>query len=112
MGRYPTAHTRSRCYQRSEEHTSELQSHVNLVCRLLLEKKKNIMAEDVKHMLPPGNTPNTAVVSTRARRAPRAGRLLELWADGCDFCRLCAFFFLINGPPPKPPLFLPDPLPI
>src|SRR5690242_21293525 len=27
---------------RSEEHTSELQSHVNLVCRLLLEKKKVI----------------------------------------------------------------------
>src|SRR4051812_49804202 len=27
-------------YERSEEHTSELQSHVNLVCRLLLEKKK------------------------------------------------------------------------
>src|SRR5690242_21153644 len=26
-------------YSRSEEHTSELQSHVNLVCRLLLEKK-------------------------------------------------------------------------
>src|SRR4051812_50002914 len=28
--------------ERSEEHTSELQSHVNLVCRLLLEKKKKI----------------------------------------------------------------------
>src|SRR5260370_25614633 len=28
---------------RSEEHTSELQSHLNLVCRLLLEKKKKIM---------------------------------------------------------------------
>src|SRR5690242_20848964 len=27
---------------RSEEHTSELQSHVNLVCRLLLEKKKQV----------------------------------------------------------------------
>src|SRR5690242_21419008 len=27
---------------RSEEHTSELQSHVNLVCRLLLEKKKHV----------------------------------------------------------------------
>src|SRR5260370_38721809 len=27
---------------KSEEHTSELQSHLNLVCRLLLEKKKNI----------------------------------------------------------------------
>src|SRR5260370_29946181 len=26
---------------RSEEHTSELQSHLNLVCRLLLEKKKH-----------------------------------------------------------------------
>src|SRR5256886_9442028 len=29
---------------RSEEHTSELQSQSNLVCRLLLEKKKNIRA--------------------------------------------------------------------
>src|SRR5207237_7035277 len=28
---------------RSEEHTSELQSHLNLVCRLLLEKKKKII---------------------------------------------------------------------
>src|SRR2546430_9107035 len=28
-------------YKRSEEHTSELQSQSNLVCRLLLEKKKN-----------------------------------------------------------------------
>src|SRR5690606_39753277 len=30
---------------RSEEHTSELQSRENLVCRLLLEKKKNIKYE-------------------------------------------------------------------
>src|SRR5690242_20897349 len=29
--------------QRSEEHTSELQSHVNLVCRLLLEKKNHLI---------------------------------------------------------------------
>src|SRR5438034_6133117 len=28
-------------YSRSEEHTSELQSHSDLVCRLLLEKKKS-----------------------------------------------------------------------
>src|SRR3954463_16837258 len=39
-------HSRSQRLQihfghRSEEHTSELQSHDNLVCRLLLEKKKN-----------------------------------------------------------------------
>src|SRR5260370_15356503 len=37
--------SRSHCAEtqlpRSEEHTSELQSHLNLVCRLLLEKKKN-----------------------------------------------------------------------
>src|SRR5260370_5658308 len=31
----------ARAAVRSEEHTSELQSHLNLVCRLLLEKKKN-----------------------------------------------------------------------
>src|SRR5262249_22225960 len=31
-------------YHRSEEHTSELQSLTNLVCRLLLEKKKNIVS--------------------------------------------------------------------
>src|SRR5260370_23336145 len=29
-------------HARSEEHTSELQSHLNIVCRLLLEKKKTI----------------------------------------------------------------------
>src|SRR2546430_10563167 len=33
-----TSHWRTRC--RSEEHTSELQSQSNIVCRLLLEKKK------------------------------------------------------------------------
>src|SRR5438477_8035918 len=33
---------------RSEEHTSELQSHVNVVCRLLLEKKKRIRYERVE----------------------------------------------------------------
>src|SRR4029077_21293037 len=32
--------TASAIFWRSEEHTSELQSHLNLVCRLLLEKKK------------------------------------------------------------------------
>src|SRR5690606_41692207 len=37
----PTSHrARTRAAPRSEEHTSELQSRENLVCRLLLEKKK------------------------------------------------------------------------
>src|SRR5260370_3454869 len=34
---------------RSEEHTSELQSHLNLVCRLLLEKKKETSPSLVTH---------------------------------------------------------------
>src|SRR2546427_7313708 len=38
-GRDPQTHSKSR-WPRSEEHTSELQSQSNLVCRLLLEKKK------------------------------------------------------------------------
>src|SRR5207237_5726710 len=33
---------------RSEEHTSELQSHLNLVCRLLLEKKKKKNYNSIK----------------------------------------------------------------
>src|SRR3712207_7352962 len=33
----------NRCVPRSEEHTSELQSRQYLVCRLLLEKKKNLL---------------------------------------------------------------------
>src|SRR2546430_5974067 len=37
----PTCHHRPEVVGRSEEHTSELQSQSNLVCRLLLEKKKN-----------------------------------------------------------------------
>src|SRR5260370_15929758 len=39
--RPPSRRIGLRKYSRSEEHTSELQSHLNLVCRLLLEKKKN-----------------------------------------------------------------------
>src|SRR5260370_12143756 len=46
--------------KRSEEHTSELQSHLNLVCRLLLEKKKKKnkdvhtnLTRDRRHPHPP-----------------------------------------------------------
>src|SRR2546430_17718137 len=41
VGRVPTSR-RSASRPRSEDHTSELQSQSNLVCRLLLEKKKII----------------------------------------------------------------------
>src|SRR5690348_17787303 len=40
--------TRSRRSGRSEEHTSELQSPVHLVCRLLLEKKKKTNEEQLR----------------------------------------------------------------
>src|SRR5690348_17670418 len=48
-------------YRRSEEHTSELQSPVHLVCRLLLEKKKTtkkrlpVRPEQPAKTLPPSN---------------------------------------------------------
>src|SRR5688572_32356088 len=38
---------------RSEEHTSELQSQSNLVCRLLLEKKKHVLHHEVRLTLVP-----------------------------------------------------------
>src|SRR5260370_17010336 len=41
---------------RSEEHTSELQSHLNLVCRLLLEKKKT---KQSTHSAPPHINPTS-----------------------------------------------------
>src|SRR3989449_8235487 len=55
------AHPRARCllgtagalggqrFRRSEEHTSELQSRLHLVCRLLLEKKKKRRPVPLKH---------------------------------------------------------------
>src|SRR5260370_30549434 len=49
---------------RSEEHTSELQSHLNLVCRLLLEKKK--YKEDVRKLEDEGE------MSGRVRGTPHS----------------------------------------
>src|SRR5438876_9285754 len=49
---------RSASKHRSEEHTSELQSPVHLVCRLLLEKKKD-KAPHMPHTLTPNYHPPT-----------------------------------------------------
>src|SRR5256885_4591011 len=58
---------------RSEEHTSELQSPCNLVCRLLLEKKKNTL--DVFTVPSTMGTPHcpipSSVVAVGAQRRPR-----------------------------------------
>src|SRR5882762_5340673 len=43
-------------FVRSEEHTSELQSHLNLVCRLLLEKKKPMARKPDAYLV--SNTPS------------------------------------------------------
>src|SRR5438477_8730342 len=51
--------------ERSEEHTSELQSHVNLVCRLLLEKKNK-----VRQYKFPTTKPILSPTRTRSSRMP------------------------------------------
>src|SRR5256885_11382570 len=43
---------------RSEEHTSELQSPCNLVCRLLLEKKKKLHIRSASHCASPDSLPS------------------------------------------------------
>src|ERR671919_1109842 len=50
--------------QRSEEHTSELQSPCNLVCRLLLEKKKKIEKDKQKHDINSTNDVHNNIVNT------------------------------------------------
>src|ERR1039457_2286810 len=100
----------SDCRSRSEEHTSELQSPCNLVCRLLLEKK-NDHVNDIAPSIPIGASGgrllrrawrNVIVAQRRSRPSgSRGGR-----GAGC-----VVFFFFKNGRPPKfspfpqPPLF-------
>src|SRR5258707_2243897 len=49
---------------RSEEHTSELQSRQYLVCRLLLEKKKNNQETDARHRRNMGGTDQSDQLGT------------------------------------------------
>src|SRR2546430_6478249 len=56
------------CDGRSEEHTSELQSQSNLVCRLLLEKKKKKAHEVLRTRWPS----RTRIAVTSTRRSPVA----------------------------------------
>src|SRR5260221_258713 len=64
-----------RLLQRSEEHTSELQSHSDLVCRLLLEKKKTglptpgSLRSPVGSVPSPPSPPGTNASPTRAIRS-------------------------------------------
>src|SRR3954449_5430135 len=64
---------------RSEEHTSELQSHSHLVCRLLLEKKREPSHISANRALP---TPAPILVSPPGVLVP-----------------ICLFFLMIRRPP-------------
>src|SRR5437588_4893127 len=56
---------------RSEEHTSELQSHSDLVCRLLLEKKKITLAKEEEKQVRERQIDNALPVSIHAtQRGP------------------------------------------
>src|SRR6266571_1109890 len=90
---------------RSEEHTSELQSHVNLVCRLLLEKKNYSSAQwSCTRSSPSSTSPPTARWKTRLSSCARSR---------CFFCsrldegrvRFHLFFFLLIRRPPRSTLF-------
>src|SRR3954449_472136 len=84
-----------RWFIRSEEHTSELQSHSHLVCRLLLEKKKK--TRETKHALPQLNQQHPSVSSS----------LVTLFPCSRSFvlCLFFFFFFLMIRRPPRSTLF-------
>src|SRR3954465_365548 len=90
---------------RSEEHTSELQSHDNLVCRLLLEKKHDetrARGRPPPHLSHPGGPPRRP--PPRARRGvppPRRG--------GAPHVPVSPFFFFLRARPPQVSLPLPPP---
>src|ERR1022692_272597 len=87
---------------RSEEHTSELQSPCNLVCRLLLEKKK-------KQDLGASSDIFTFMdLEADVREKPRAKGVAK-FSSSVRF-DLVFFFFLMIGRPPKSTLFPYTPL--
>src|SRR3954465_2342549 len=97
---------------RSEEHTSELQSHDNLVCRLLLEKKKPHDPDDRPH---PAHRQQQRPRRDRRRRNVHArSGALERGAPELRYDRVprCFFFFNDPAPPEIYPLSLHDALPI
>src|SRR3954467_3572174 len=91
---------------RSEEHTSELQSHDNLVCRLLLEKKiyrprpRAIRAHRCVCPSPPPPPPRRPASRDRPPRRPPAPAVVPV----------PPFFFLKARPPPVFPHFPPPAL--
>src|SRR5437016_6684003 len=77
---------------RSEEHTSELQSLTNLVCRLLLEKKKNTACDDTRRAgqggQGGGSRPKGDVDGGTARSTGSGGRADTRGNRGACLCRV------------------------
>src|SRR6202521_5920268 len=97
---------------RSEEHTSELQSPQNLVCRLLLEKKKTgatIGAPAAPGAGVGGRSGSTREAATRRRSSPARTPLV---AERAPPPRLLSFFFNDRAPPEFSTLSLQDALTI
>src|SRR3954462_10259195 len=96
----------------SEEHTSELQSHDNLVCRPLLEKKAPTGAFNAPAS--PAGAPPPCVPPAPPRPAgpPAARRALGTSPRGRPRCDYFSFFFNHRAPPELYPLSLPGALPI
>src|SRR2546422_7565767 len=65
--------------KRSEEHTSELQSRLHLVCRLLLEKKNPITGPLPKQRLGGNDSNSTTQLSSVKDSATIAACVLVLW---------------------------------
>src|SRR5256885_6056023 len=78
---------------RSEEHTSELQSPCNLVCRLLLEKKKNIRrrSTNTPHPLPHVITTTQTPIYGHTQRVdlPPATLLQSTWLHSSRVLARC-----------------------
>src|ERR1039457_6000926 len=79
---------------RSEEHTSELQSPCNLVCRLLLEKNK-INRDKLRGPRSGWMAAQEPLAAGAASTAPGCAESRQGWCS-CPTLRRCATFFFFN----------------
>src|SRR6202041_1322774 len=88
---------------RSEEHTSELQSHVNLVCRLLLEKRNSLLRSEMPPRWDGSELPSRHCAEAASRHAAFPHHLrLHKWF-------VPRFFFMNPAPGESHPFPYPPP---
>src|ERR1022692_3084937 len=95
---------------RSEEHTSELQSPCNLVCRLLLEKKKQERTSKDMHRCAESGRANSPRRARVCHWHPWVIVGFERRLSSLPFGRFFFFFFLMIGRPRSSTLFPYTPL--